>query len=155
MTILPVKSWQNGQEKEATEFNLRIVSDNLSTNATFYYSLSSVTISHTETKVVTPEIPAWDENTIVDGEVVVIHHDAVPEVTEQVTIIDSYEQMLVEGNLGIDGADYQTWDADPSANAWAYNWAAAKLNLVLVPEVTTTTTTTTEEPLTTTTTTTI
>ena len=43
-------------------------------------------------------------------------------------------EVVAEGNLGIDGADYQTWDADPSANAWAYNWAAGKLNLTIVSE---------------------
>ena len=130
MKIQPVQSWQNGQQKEATEFELRIVSDNLSTSATFYYSLSSETITHTETKVVTPEMPAWDEP-VIDGDP--IHHEAVPEVTEEITVVDSNSQVLAEGNLGIDGADYQTWDADPSANAWAYNWATAKLNLTLVP----------------------
>jgi hypothetical protein len=50
-----------------------------------------------------------------------------------VKISDSWEQqVLVSGTLIIDGTDYQTWDADPSANAWAYNWAAAKLNLTLI-----------------------
>lgn len=127
-TIQPVTSWQNGQEKQATIFDLRIVGDNLSTSATFYYSLSSAEVSHMETRVVTPEVPAYDE--IVDGETV--HHDAVPEVTIEVKVVDTPSQVLVEGNLGIDGADYQTWDADPSANAWAYNYAAGKLNLTLV-----------------------
>lgn len=127
-TIQPVTSWQNGQEKQATIFDLRIVNDNLSTSATFYYSLSSAEVSHMETRVVTPEVPAYDE--IVDGETV--HHDAVPEVTIEVKVVDTPSQVLAEGNLGIDGADYQTWDADPSANAWAYNYAAGKLNLTLV-----------------------
>ena len=127
-TIQPVTSWQNGQEKQATIFDLRIVGDNLSTSATFYYSLSSLEVSHMETRVVSPKVLAYDE--IVDGETV--HHDAVPEVTEQVKVVDVPSQVLVEGNLGIDGADYQTWDADPSANAWAYNWAAGKLNLTVV-----------------------
>lgn len=41
MKITPVQSWANGQAKEATEFNLRIISDNLLDSATFYYSLTS------------------------------------------------------------------------------------------------------------------
>jgi len=127
-TIQPVTSWQNGQEKQATIFDLRIVGDNLSTSATFYYSLSSTEVSHMETRIVSPEVPAYDE--IVDGETV--HHEAVPEVTIEVKVVDTPSQVLVEGNLAIDGEDYQTWDADPSANAWAYNWAAGKLNLTIV-----------------------
>lgn len=38
--IQPVKIWKNGQSKEATVFNLRIISDDLSSSASFYYSLS-------------------------------------------------------------------------------------------------------------------
>jgi hypothetical protein len=131
MKIQPVQSWQNGQSKEATEFDLRIINDNLKNSATFYYSLSSVETSHTETKVVTPEIPAWDEP-VVDGEP--IHHEAVPEVTEEVKTVDSYSQVLIEGNLGIDGADYQDWELAVNANQYAYTYAAAKLNLVLIPD---------------------
>jgi len=127
-TILPVTSWQNGQEKQATIFDLRIVNDNLSTAATFYYSLSFAEVSHMETRIVSPEVPAYDE--VVDGKTV--HHDAIPEVTIEVKVVDIPSQVLVEGNLAIDGADYQTWDADASANAWAYNWAAGKLNLTIV-----------------------
>ena len=41
MKITPVQTWANGQAKEATEFNLRIISDNLLDSATFYYSLTS------------------------------------------------------------------------------------------------------------------
>ena len=41
-------------------------------------------------------------------------------------------QMLVSGNLTLGGDDYQTWDSDPSANEWAYNWAAGKLNLTIL-----------------------
>lgn len=110
MKIQPISSWQNGQEKQGTIFNLRIVSDNLSTSATFYYSISSEEISHIETKVVSQ----------INGE-----------VTEEVKVVDSNAQILVEGNLNIDGADYQEWDADSSANAWAYTWAANKLNLII------------------------
>jgi hypothetical protein len=130
MKIQPVQSWQNGQQKEATEFELRIVSDNLSTSAVFYYSLSTAEVNHMETRVITPEIPAWDEP-VVGGDP--IHHEAIPEVTIEVKVLDSSREALAEGNLTIDGADYQTWDADPSANAWAYKWAASKLNLSLIP----------------------
>ena len=101
MKIQPISSWINGQEKLGTEFNLYIVNDNLSTSATFYYSISTEEVSHLE---------------------------------EDVLVIDAYSEKLVDGNLTMDGADYQTWDADPSANEAAYVWAASKLNLVLVTE---------------------
>ena len=92
MKIKPISSWQNGQEKQGTNFELRSIRDNLSTSATFYYSIS------------TQETEGIISNVLVDGEIT------------------------------LDGTNYQTWDADPSANTWAINWAAAKLNLELLPE---------------------
>jgi hypothetical protein len=41
---------------------------------------------------------------------------------------------LVNGSLNIEGADYITWSSSTDANQWAYEWAAAQLNLVLIPE---------------------
>ena len=38
---------------------------------------------------------------------------------------------LNEGNLFMDGKDYQDWQNDQ----YAWNWAAAKLNLEILPEV--------------------
>jgi hypothetical protein len=92
MKIKPISSWQNGQEIEGNTFMLRLSSDNLSTEATFYYCITT----------------EQTENTL--------------------------GQMVTDGNLTLNGADYQSWDADPSANAWAINWALAKLNLELLPE---------------------
>lgn len=92
MKIKPISTWKNGQEIFGTEFTLRLSYDDLSTNALFYYQIST-------------------------------------EQTEEII-----SNVLVDGNLTLDGADYQTWDADPSANAWAINWALAKLNLELLPE---------------------
>jgi|LakMenEpi05Nov12_1017451.scaffolds.fasta_scaffold03074_2 hypothetical protein len=113
MKIQAISSWQNGQEKLGTEFNLYVINDNLSTSATFYYSISSEEVSHLETKTVIDPIT---------GE----------EVTTDILVIDAYAEKLVDGNLTMDGADYQTWDADPSANEAAYVWSMAKLNLVAV-----------------------
>ena len=39
MTIVPVNIWYNGQVKTAEEFRLRVVGDDLSAQATFYYEL--------------------------------------------------------------------------------------------------------------------
>lgn len=41
------------------------------------------------------------------------------------------QEVLVSSTLPIGGDDYKNWDADPSANEWAYNWAATKLNLTI------------------------
>jgi hypothetical protein len=98
MKIQSVMVWQNGQQKEANTFIMRIVNDNLETSCNFYYEMQNV------------------EEVIND--------------TQTNTIID----VLTFGNLNLSGEEYQTWDADPSANSWAYNWAAGQLNLVLIPE---------------------
>lgn len=47
---------------------------------------------------------------------------------------DSISVTLVNGNLTMEGQDYQNWDSSISANEWAYKWAATKLNLELLPE---------------------
>ena len=41
---------------------------------------------------------------------------------------------LVSGFITMAGQDYQDWDVATNANQWAYEWAAAKLNLVLIPD---------------------
>lgn len=41
-TIEPVSSWQNGEEKTATQFVLTSTFDNLSTNANFQYQLNQI-----------------------------------------------------------------------------------------------------------------
>jgi hypothetical protein len=104
MKIQPVITWQNGQSKEANNFDLSSSADNFLDAASFSYQLQNVT----ETI-----IPATETE------------------PEQILI---YTDILVIGNLSITGQDYQDWDASPSANQWAYDWAAGKLNLVLIPE---------------------
>jgi len=39
---------------------------------------------------------------------------------------------LAEGNLTMDGFDYEAYSSSPDSNAYAYTWAASKLNLTLV-----------------------
>ena len=41
-------------------------------------------------------------------------------------------QTLLIGELSINGADYELWDAEIDANDWIYNWAAGKLNLTII-----------------------
>lgn len=55
-------------------------------------------------------------------------------VSEETDVVNYRPEILSFGNLTIEGADYQNWDASPSANEWAYEWAAGQLNLVLIPE---------------------
>ena len=45
----------------------------------------------------------------------------------------SYEN-LITATLDISGQDYKDWSVEPDANTWIYNWAAGKLNLVLIAE---------------------
>jgi hypothetical protein len=41
---------------------------------------------------------------------------------------------LSEGNLTIGGQEYQNWDSNPSANEYAYNWAAQQLGITITGE---------------------
>ncbi len=52
--------------------------------------------------------------------------------SETITEENTSTAWLQDGNLTIDGESYQTWDADPSANEWIYNWAALQLNLTII-----------------------
>lgn len=36
-----------------------------------------------------------------------------------------------EGNLTMEGFDYQAYSTSPDSNMYAYNWAATKLNITL------------------------
>jgi len=47
---------------------------------------------------------------------------------------NTMQNVLINGSLQMDEADYISWDSAINANEWAYNWAAAKLNLELLPE---------------------
>jgi hypothetical protein len=40
--IQPVNIWNNGQSKQASELDARIIYDDLATSATFYYELKEV-----------------------------------------------------------------------------------------------------------------
>lgn len=48
--------------------------------------------------------------------------------------VDNEGTNLANGSLDLQGQDYQDWDTSINANQWAYDWAAAQLNLVLIPE---------------------
>ena len=42
-------------------------------------------------------------------------------------------QTLIIGELKISGAEYEAWNLSPDGIVFIYNWAAQKLNLVLIP----------------------
>lgn len=46
-----------------------------------------------------------------------------------------FKESLVQGNLSISGQEYIDWGIQTDINLWAYQWAAAQLNLVLVLEL--------------------
>ena len=50
-----------------------------------------------------------------------------------ITPEEQTSQTLTTGKLFINGPEYAQWDAEVDANAWIYQWAANKLNLVLIP----------------------
>lgn len=39
---------------------------------------------------------------------------------------------LTQGKITMDGFDYEAYSSSPDSNAYAYTWAAGKLNLTLV-----------------------
>jgi hypothetical protein len=91
--IQPVQVWHQGQQHEATIFNLISNYDNLKDSANFQYQLIEI-----------------------------------------INILPNQQNsnVLTIGQLYINGADYEQWDAEVDANAWIYNWAASKLNLTII-----------------------
>jgi hypothetical protein len=63
----------------------------------------------------------------------VLYYELQKEIVNVDTEAVSYKN-LVTANLDISGQDYQDWSVEPDANTWIYNWAAGKLNLVLITE---------------------
>lgn len=45
--------------------------------------------------------------------------------------MDMQGNTLANGSLTMDGADYTAYSSSPDSNAYAYSWAATKLNLTL------------------------
>jgi len=69
-TIQPVSSWQNGEEKQATQFVLSSSYDNLSTSANFQYQLNEITSVPTP-----PPTPLPMYNTLVNGSLTISGQD--------------------------------------------------------------------------------
>jgi len=46
--------------------------------------------------------------------------------------IDELGNKLADGNLVMDGFDYNAFTTSPDSNAYAYQWGATKLNLTII-----------------------
>lgn len=47
-------------------------------------------------------------------------------------LFSASQLQLADGNLTMDGFDYEAYSTSPDSNAYAYSWGASKLNLTLV-----------------------
>lgn len=81
--IQPITIWVNGQQQIANQFSLRIIADDLSTSATFYYELINQTVPEEGDPVNTTlangnsslsgaEYDEWDESADVNNEAYVL-----------------------------------------------------------------------------------
>jgi hypothetical protein len=48
---------------------------------------------------------------------------------------NTFNEQLIDGNLTISNQDYIDWGLNTDVNQAAYDWAATKLNLVLIPDL--------------------
>ena len=82
-TIQSVNVWVNGEQKAANQLSLRIIADDLSSSATFYYELIDQTVDpegNTTNTVLTngnsslsgTEYNSWDESSDVNDEAYVL-----------------------------------------------------------------------------------
>ena len=46
--------------------------------------------------------------------------------------IDELGTKLAEGNLTMEGFDYDAYSSSPDSNSYAYQWGATKLNLTII-----------------------
>jgi hypothetical protein len=67
VNIQPVSIWANGQSKQASELDARIIYDDLATSATFYYELKEAT-THDSEGVASGGAVLSVGNTSMDGE---------------------------------------------------------------------------------------
>jgi hypothetical protein len=47
-------------------------------------------------------------------------------------LLSADNQQLADGNLVMDGFDYEAYSTSPDSNSYAYSWGTSKLNLTLV-----------------------
>lgn len=47
-------------------------------------------------------------------------------------LLDINENQLINGNLTMNGFDYEAYNTSPNGNDYVYNWAAQKLGVTLI-----------------------
>jgi hypothetical protein len=82
--ISPVSIWKDGTTQSATQLLLRIVADDLYSQAIFYYEL-----------------------------------------------LTANDDVVINGNLTLNGTAYTTWNTSANATPGAFTWATDQLNLTL------------------------
>ena len=81
-------------------------------------------------KNITP-ISIWDNGTVQQATILnayVINDNLINSATFYYTLLSESLQQLAQGNLTMQGQDYDDWQT----NDYAYNWVAAQLNLTIV-----------------------
>lgn len=61
-----------------------------------------------------------------------IGNDLDTSVTFYYELRETGGEVLANGDLTMTGTDYITWNSTPDANTGAYNWAADRLNLIII-----------------------
>ena len=61
-----------------------------------------------------------------------INDNLVDTCTFYYQLFSASQLQLADGNLIMDGFDYEAYSTSPDSNAYAYSWGATKLNLTLV-----------------------
>ena len=61
-----------------------------------------------------------------------ISDNLIDNATFYYQLFSSENLQLAQGNLTMDGFDYDAYTTSPDSNAYAYQWGAEKLNLTLV-----------------------
>lgn len=81
-------------------------------------------------KNITP-ISIWDNGIVQQATILntyVINDNLINSATFYYTLLSEGMQQLAQGNLTMQGQDYDDWQT----NEYAYNWVAAQLNLTIV-----------------------
>ena len=81
-------------------------------------------------KQITP-ISIWDNGTVQKATILnayVVNDNLINSATFYYTLLSEGMQQLAQGNLTMQGQDYDDWQT----NDYAYDWAAAQLNLTIV-----------------------
>lgn len=80
-------------------------------------------------------VSIWYNGTMVQATIynlVSISDNLSTSATFYYQLFSASQLQLADGNLTMDGFDYEAYTTSPDSNAYAYSWGATKLNLTLV-----------------------